>query len=459
MTTTAIVLAAGKGTRMVSDLPKPLFTVRGKSLLRRAIDVAIAAHGQTPIVVVSPETAGPIAAALGPDLHYALQSPPLGTGHAVMAAEAAARALGGDAVSVLYGDMPLLPPEMLRALSAARAERGAAIAMVTLLADNPRGFGRIVRDANGTVREIVEEVAATPEQRRIRELNVGLYCFDAAWLWPALARITPNPRKGEYFLTDLVGLAVADGREVIATPSEDADAFIGINTRADLADADAALRRRINKTWMLKGVTMIDPATTYIDDDVVLAANVTLEPNTHLRGTTRVEAGSVIGPNSVLVDAQIGPNCVVLQSVVEASRLEAGARMGPFSRIRGDAVLGPDVHLGNFAEVKASTLAEGVKMGHFSYVGDAEVGAGANISAGVVTCNFDGTHKHRTTVGAGALVGSDTMLVAPVNVGAGALTGAGSVVTRDVPPGARVAGVPARPLPAKPVQSQEEEPC
>ena len=448
MTTIAIVLAAGKGTRMVSDLPKVLFPLRGKTLIARAVSSATAAFGQPPIVVVGLMSED-VRAACGPGVRFATQVQQLGTGHAVKVAADSAQSITADSVAVMYGDMPLLPAEMMMALAAARARSGAAIAMLTLLADNPRGFGRIVRDAGGAVTAIVEEVAATPEQLRIRELNVGVYCFDAAWLWPALERIQPNLRKGEYFLTDLVEIAVADGRQVVAIASEDAEAFIGINTRADLADADAALRRRTNRAWMLKGVSMVDPTSVYIDDDVVLAPDVTVLPNTHLLGQTQVGTGSVIGPNCVLRNARIGRGCVVQQSSIEDSILEDGADAGPFARLRGGARIGQGTHIGNFAEIKNSTLGPGVKMGHFSYLGDATVGAEANISAGVITCNFDGKSKQPTTIGEGAFVGCDTMLVAPITVGARALTGAGAVVTHDVAPGERVAGVPARPLPPK----------
>lgn len=448
MTTIAIILAAGKGTRMVSDLPKVLFPLRGKTLIARAVSSAAKAFGQPPVVVVGLMSED-VREACGSDVRFATQVEQLGTGHAVKVAAETVRSLAADTVAVMYGDMPLLPSEMMTALAEERARSGAAIAMLTLMAENPRGFGRVVRDAQGAVTAIVEEVAATPEQLRIRELNVGVYCFDAAWLWPALERIQPNPRKGEYFLTDLVEIAVADGRQVVAIRSDDADAFIGINTRADLADADATLRRRINRAWMLKGVSMIDPASVYIDDDVILAPDVTLLPNTHLLGDSRVGTGSVIGPNCVLRNALIGRGCVVQQSSIEDSSLDNGADAGPFARLRGGARIGPGTHIGNFAEIKNSTLGPGVKMGHFSYLGDATVGAEANISAGVITCNFDGQRKQPTTIGEGAFVGCDTMLVAPVTVGAGALTGAGAVVTHDVAPGERVVGVPARPLPPK----------
>lgn len=448
MTTLAIILAAGKGTRMVSDLPKVLFPLRGKPLIRRAVEIASAAFGRPPVVVVG-HGADAVRAVVGDDGACALQTEQLGTGHAVLAAEPAARPSGAASIAVMYGDMPLLPSGMLAELAQARAATGAAIAMLTLTADNARGFGRILRDRQGHVTAIVEEISATPEQLAIRELNVGVYCFDASWLWPALRQIRPNARKGEYFLTDLVEIALAGGREVIALARDDADAFIGINTRADLADAEAALRRRINLSWMLRGVTIVDPATTYIDDDARFEADVTILPNTHVLGATSVGSGSVVGPNTVLRDARIGRGCAVTQSVIEDATLDDGADAGPFARLRGGTVVGAGSHIGNFAEVKNSRLGAGVKMGHFSYLGDATVGEEANISAGVITCNFDGARKNPTVIGDGAFVGCDTMLVAPVTVGGGALTAAGAVVTHDVPAGGRVAGVPARPMPPK----------
>ncbi len=448
MTTIAIILAAGKGTRMVSDLPKVLFPLRGKTLIARAVSTATRAFEQPPVVVVGLMSED-VRAACGPGIRFATQVQQLGTGHAVKVAADTVKSLAADTIAVMYGDMPLLPSETMKALAGERERSGAAIAMLTLIADNPRGFGRVVRNGEGAVTAIVEEVAASPEHLRIRELNVGVYCFDAAWLWPALERIQPNARKGEYFLTDLVEIAIADGRQVIAIPSDNADAFIGINTRADLADADAILRRQINRGWMLKGVSMVDPASVYIDDEVVLAPDVTVLPNTHLLGDTRIGSGSVIGPNCVLRNAAIGRGCVAQQSSIEDSILEDGADAGPFARLRGGARIGQGTHIGNFAEIKNSTLGPGVKMGHFSYLGDATVGAEANISAGVVTCNFDGQRKQPTTIGDGAFVGCDTMLVAPVTIGARALTGAGAVVTHDVAPGERVVGVPARPLAPK----------
>jgi bifunctional UDP-N-acetylglucosamine pyrophosphorylase/glucosamine-1-phosphate N-acetyltransferase len=294
------------------------------------------------------------------------------------------------------------------------------------------------------VAAIVEEAAATPEQRQIRELNVGVYVFDGDWLWEALPRIQPTPPKNEFYLTDVVALANADGRTVLALEGDDPDELIGINTRVHLAEAGAALRRRINEGHMLNGVTILDPATTYIDSSVTIGPDTVILPNTHLSGTTTVGADCTIGPNAILRNATVGDGCTVLASVIQDSTLEAHVDMGPFARIRNGAYLAEGVHMGNFGEVKKSRLGPGVKMGHFSYIGDAEVGAGANIGAGTITCNYDGVNKNQTVIGAGAFIGSDTMLVAPVTIGARAQTGAGAVVRDSVPDGKLAVGVPSR---------------
>jgi bifunctional UDP-N-acetylglucosamine pyrophosphorylase / glucosamine-1-phosphate N-acetyltransferase len=313
-----------------------------------------------------------------------------------------------------------------------------------LISDNPRGFGRIVRDADGSVRAIVEEAQATPEQLALRELNVGVYCFKASWLWDALHRIQISP-KGEYYLTDLVGIAVSAGLTVQAIPATDPTEMIGINTRVHLAEAALALQRRINQNWMLAGVTLVDSATTYIEPGVTIGRDTVIWPNTHLQGQTVVGEECVLGPNSILRDTQVGHRCEVFASVLEQAVLEDDVNLGPFVHLRKGAHLAQGVHMGNFGEVKNSYLGPGTKMGHFSYIGDAQIGEGVNIGAGTITCNFtmEGK-KNRTEIGARAFIGSDTMLVAPVKVGEGAATGSGAVVTKDVPPHTLVVGVPAR---------------
>lgn len=438
-----ILLAAGKGTRMKSRLPKVLHPLLGRPMAAYPLRALHEATGTRPVVVIGHE-AEQVRASLGEDVaDYVLQNPPLGTGHAV----AQTRTLlegQADVLLVASGDMPLLRAETLRrVLEAHLAHPEAVITLLTVVADTPRGFGRILRDETGRVVGIVEEAHATPEQKAIRELNVGVYALDAAWAWMALPRLPLSP-KGEYYLTDLVALAVQEGRFVQAVSLEDPTEAIGVNTRVHLAEAHAVLQRRILERWMLEGVTILDPARTYVEDTVVLARDVVIWPDSYLMGETVVDEGSEIGPGAYLRNARIGPRCRVWASVIEDSTLEAEVHVGPFSRVRGGAHLGRGVYLGNYAEVKKSTLGPGVKMHHFSYLGDATVGREVNIGAGTITCNFDGKQKHPTFIGDRAFIGSDTMLVAPVRVGEGARTGAGAVVTKDVPPHTLAVGVPAR---------------
>jgi bifunctional UDP-N-acetylglucosamine pyrophosphorylase/glucosamine-1-phosphate N-acetyltransferase len=381
--------------------------------------------------------------AVGDAATYVEQAEQLGTGHAVLQARDALQGQA-DQVVVVYADMPLLTAETLKRLVDRQRTNEGPITMLTLVSDNPRGFGRVVRAEDGAVVEIVEEAVATPEQLAIRELNAGVYSFDAAWLWEQIDQIPLSLPKGEYYLTDLVGMAADQSRRVEAIVVEDAAEVLGINTRVHLAEAATVIRRRINRGWMESGVTMIDPATTYVDAAARLGRDTMILPNTMLQGETMIGSGCHIGPNTVIADSIIGDGCRVEASFVEEAVMEEGSDVGPFGHLRHGARLGAGAHMGNFGEVKNATLGPGAKMGHFSYLGDAEVGAGANIGAGTITCNYDGKRKHRTVIEEGAFVGSDTMLVAPVRVGRGAKTGAGAVVTRDVPDGAVAYGVPAR---------------
>lgn len=443
MTTTAVILAAGQGTRMRSKLPKMLHPLMGRPLIQYALDAVKTATDQTPVVVVG-HGAEQVREAVGDAARFTIQDRQLGTANAVQAAEGLLEGENG-LVLVLFADMPLFRPETLRDLVAAQRENSGPFTMLTVVAEDPRGFGRIIRDPRGEVVAIVEEAQATPQQLEIHELNASVYCFDGQWLWEALRQVGLSP-KGEYYLTDVVEIAVRQGHRVRAFTLKDPAEALGINNRVHLAEAEAILRRRINQAWMEAGVTIIDPATTYIQPGVQIGQDTEIWPNTYLRGATRIGENCVIGPNTILEDMRVGDHCKVLASVLEKSVLEDHVDIGPFGHLRKGAHLAEGVHMGNFGEVKDSYLGPGTKMGHFSYIGNAQIGANVNIGAGTITCNYDGAHKNLTEIGDNVFIGSDTMLVAPVKLGPGARTGAGAVITHDVQPGEVVVGVPARPL-------------
>jgi len=399
------------------------------------------ATGTAPAVVVGPES-GDLRQAAGEDCEFILQQERLGTGHAVMQAAEALRGMA-DSILVLNGDMPLIRAESLTRLIEGQASHPGVLTLLTARSDQARGFGRVLRDQDGQIEAIIEEAHATPEQLATRELNVGAYCCRADWLWENLGKLPLSP-KGEYYLTDLVGVARASGEGIASVEIASLDESIGINTRVHLAQAEKALRDRINRAWMERGVTMIDPESTYVESTVQIGSDSVLLPNTHLMEGTIIGERCTIGPNSIVSASTLGNDCSILASVVEGAVIEDQVEIGPFAHLREGAHLGQGVHLGNFGEVKNSHLEAGVKMGHFSYIGDAHIGENATIGAGTITCNFDGVRKNKTEIGANAFIGSDTMLVAPLKIGEGARTGAGSVVTKDVPDHSLAVGVPAR---------------
>ena len=443
MKTTSILLAAGQGTRMKSDLPKVLHPVCGAPMIAHALAAAKTASTELPVVVIG-NGAEAVGEFLDDTARCVLQDPQLGTGHAVRQTEAALRGKT-NLVLVTYADMPLLRSETLKKLIETQKKNPGPMSILTVIASAARGFGRVIRGPDGGVQAIVEEVAATKKQLSINELNVGAYCFSAEWLWDALRKIKVS-KKGEYYLTDTVELAVKAGLPVQALICDDPLETIGINTRLDLADAEAAMRQRINRVHMLAGVTIVDPATTYIEVTVKIGRDTVIWPNTYLRGKTVIGEGCIIGPNTITDNTRIGDCCEILAAVMDEAVVEDNVGIGPFARLRKGAHLCKGVHMGNFGEVKDSTLGPGTKMGHFSYLGNATIGENVNIGAGTITCNYDGVHKNQTEIGEGAFIGSDTMLVAPVKIGAHARTGAGAVVTKDVEADTLVVGVPARPI-------------
>jgi bifunctional UDP-N-acetylglucosamine pyrophosphorylase/glucosamine-1-phosphate N-acetyltransferase len=451
----AVILAAGHGRRFKSRLIKVMHPLAGRPMIAYSVGIARSLGiGQTVLVVG--HNAERVREYLGDQITYVEQPERLGTGHAVMQARSALEGRS-QTVLVLYGDMPLLKTETLQRLIEMHRAGDAPVTMLTVIADDSMGFGRVLRDtADSRVLGIVEEAVATPEQLDIRELNVGVYCFEADWLWQHLPQIRLSP-KGEYYLTDLAGMAAKEVHRVQALTVEDVTEVLGINTRAHLAQVEAVMRRRINERWMLAGVTLIGPETIYIDADVTIGLDTTVLPNTYLVGKTTIGHGCAIGPNTWIDDTTVGDNCRVRFSFVEGATIEEDVGVGPFARLRSGAHLARGVHMGSFGEVKNSYLGPGTHMGHFSYLGDATVGEKVNIAAGTITCNYDGQQKHRTVIGDNAFIGSDTMLVAPVQVGEGSTTGAGSVVTRDVPPDSVVYGVPARLRPEREDTKPSEE--
>jgi bifunctional UDP-N-acetylglucosamine pyrophosphorylase/glucosamine-1-phosphate N-acetyltransferase len=406
------------------------------------VEAARTASGGRPLVVTSPHTAA-VRDAIGDEAEFALQAEPRGTGDAVATAIAALPD-EVDEVLVLSGDVPLVESGLLRELLEERRLDQAAIALVSVDAIDPGDLGRVVRDEAGIVDRIVERKDATDDELAVTEINSGLYVFDAAWLRARIGSLKPSPKTGELYLTELVELAREDGRVVAALTVDDDGRLLGINDRAELAQAEWDMRTRINAAHMINGVTMRDPSTVYVDATVTLATDVTIEPNVILRGTTSVGEGTVLGAGSQIADSTIGAGCTVWASVVESSTIEDGATVGPFSHLRTGSHVGRNAEIGNFAELKNARLGEGVKQHHMSYLGDADLGAGTNVGAGTITANYDGTSKHRTTVGKRVFLGVDTMLRAPVTLGDDSRTGAGAVVTKDVPPGKLAVGVPAR---------------
>lgn len=437
-----VILAAGQGTRMKSEQPKVLHQIVGKPMVQYAIDSANSIGSLRPIVVIG-HGAEQVKNTIGDRVDTVLQLPQLGTGHAMLQARAKIDP-ASETVLVLYGDTPFIGAETLQRLLAAQRDAHAALSLITFTPNDPALYGRIVRDVTGRVVDIVEYKEATPEQRAIREVNSGIFCYQTQWLLEHLDKLQPRAGHGEYYLTDLVSLAARENAST-ATCSCDEAEVLGINDRAQLAAAERLMRDQINTRHMLNGVTLIDPANTYIEASVTIGPDSIIHPGSHIKGKTTIGRECAIGPNTIIDGSRIGNRVEIVASMIEGATIEDGVDIGPFSHLRKGAQLGAGVHIGNFAEVKDSTLGPGTKQGHFSYLGNALIGANVNIGAGTITCNYDGKHKHPTTIGDNTFIGSDTMLVAPVTIGHDAKTGAGSVVTHDVADNELVYGVPAKP--------------
>jgi len=435
---TAIILAAGKGTRIRSRRTKVLHRVCGRPILSYALR-AVKGIAPDQILIVVSNCADEAWAELGSELvEFVEQKEQLGTGHAVLQAKGRAH---GETILIVPGDLPLLSTAVLQGLLTRHVAHEAELSVLTTVLEEPEAYGRLLRDGNKRPIKIVEACDATPEELEIHEVNTGIYCVqNDDFLWESLASLNTINARGEYHLTDLVDRYRVAGKHVLAVEVEDSQRVMGINSRAELAVADRLMRLQKLEELMAAGVTIVDPTRTYIESEVTIGADTIILPGTNLHGDSTVGENCTLGPDTWIDNSSVGEGCRVWYSVVERARIRAGTTVGPYAHLRPGADVGPDARIGNFVEVKAARVKRGAKVGHHAYIGDAEVGEEVNIGAGTITCNYDGERKHHTTIGDRAFIGSNTSLVAPVTIGKGAIIGAGSVITQDVPPGALALG-------------------
>lgn len=428
-----IILAAGLGTRMKSGISKVLHEVCGKPMISWVTDAVRPLQAERHLVVLG-NGRSQVEAVLPEGAEAVHQDQQLGTGHAVSVCEPALAGFNGD-ILVLYGDTPLLRAETLRGLLAAHNTGPHACTLLTVELEEPYGYGRVVRDTDGRVTGIIEEQDAGDQEKAIREVNAGVYVFAADRLWPAIAALDRDNAQGELYLTDVIGVLATASESLLAHRVKDAAEILGVNSRIDLAEAAGLMRRRLLEEHMLAGVTVDDPATTYIEAGVRIGGETLIRPMTTLTGATEIGEDCVIGPSAVLRDTSVADGAEVISSYLDGAAVGSGCRVGPYAYLRPGARLAAGSQAGTFVEIKNSSVGAGAKVPHLSYIGDAEIGPGTNIAAGNITANYDGVSKHRTVIGGGVHTGADTVFVAPVTVGDGAMTGAGSVITGDVPAG------------------------
>ena len=425
-----IILAAGKGTRMKSKLPKVLHKVGGKPMLQHVIDAAKSAGSTREIVVIG--SGAELVKQTFSDAEFVLQEEQLGTGHAVLCTKEKFAESTGN-VMILCGDTPLFTGELLKNLINAHEKFNAVATVLTAIMPDPKGYGRIIRADNVDFEKIVEDKDATPEQKKIREVNAGIYCFKIKSLFDALEKVTNDNSQGEYYLPDVLEILHAEGGKICAVIADDYRQTLGINSRIQLAEADKILRQRKNSELMLDGVTIIDPATTYIDYGVEVGQDTIIYPNTYLEGNTKIGSDCVIGPNVRFTDMIVGNNVTAQFSYCHEAKIDDGVILGPYVHIRPNTKISAKVKIGNFVEVKNSNVGEGTKLPHLQYIGDCDMGSGCNVGCGTITVNYDGKKKFRTTVGDNVFIGCNSNLVAPVTVEDGAYIAAGSTITDDVP--------------------------
>ena len=434
----ALVLAAGKGTRMKSRLPKVLHKVGGKAMVERVLDTVTAVGVDRSVVIVG-FGGEEVRAYLGDRCEYVTQAEQKGTGHAVREGKPVLGDFDGTIV-LMCGDTPLVTEDTIKALLKEHAATGAAATVLTAHMENPTGYGRIIRDEEGKVLRIVEQKDGTPDELAVQEINTGMYAFDSQKLWPCLAQLSDDNAQGELYITDVVGILVNAGERVSAYMTMDEDESLGVNSRVQLAEAERILRNRKLRELMDAGVTIIDPATTYVAPEVVVGSDTILHPGTILEGNTVIGKECEIGPYTRFTNVTVGDNNVIHFTYAHDCEIKNGTDIGPYVHLRPNTVIGDKVHIGNFVEVKNSIVGEGTKFPHLSYIGDSDVGGGVNIGCGTITVNYDGKIKHRTRIDDGAFVGCNTNLVAPVHVGSYSYIGAGSTITKDVPDKALAVG-------------------
>ena len=431
MTNYAIILAAGKGTRMKSDLPKVLHKVAGISMLEHVFRSVNAINPEKTVTVIG-HKAELVEQVLAGHTDFVRQTEQLGTGHAVMMAEPVLENLTGQTL-VIAGDTPLITGESLKNLIDFHINHKNVATILTAEAENPFGYGRIVRNQHGEVLKIVEQKDASDFEQQIKEINTGTYVFDNARLFEALKNINTNNAQGEYYITDVIGIFRENGEKVGAYTLKDFDESLGVNDRVALATAEGVMRRRINQKHMVNGVSFVNPDATYIDVDVEIAPEVQVEANVTLKGQTKIGAETILTNGTYIVDSVIGERTVITNSMIEESSVADGVTVGPYAHIRPGSSLAKDVHVGNFVEVKGSSIGENTKAGHLTYIGNSEVGANVNFGAGTITVNYDGQKKYKTIIGDNVFVGSNSTIIAPVELGDNSLVGAGSTITKDVP--------------------------